>query len=81
MKSMISSGTGDQPDFVNSEQQSSKETSGDIWSQNLRHLKLAMILYSGYGYLDITEQSEQLKTETSVLRGVDGLKSGTSGKN
>ncbi|XP_012702645.1 uncharacterized protein LOC101778327 isoform X1 [Setaria italica] len=27
---------------------------------------------------DITEQSEQLKTETVVLKGVDGLKSGTS---
>ncbi|CAN6229637.1 unnamed protein product [Urochloa humidicola] len=27
---------------------------------------------------DITEQSEQLKTETGLLKGVDGLKSGTS---
>jgi len=40
-----------------------------------------MILYSGCEYLDITEQSERMKTETSVLKGVDDLKSGASGKN
>jgi hypothetical protein len=38
--------------------------------------KLAMILYRGFENLDITEQSEQLKTETDVQKGVDA-----SGKN
>jgi hypothetical protein len=38
--------------------------------------KLAMILYRGYGNLDITEQYEQMKTETEVQKGVDA-----SGKN
>jgi hypothetical protein len=35
-----------------------------------------MILYRGYGNLDITEQYEQMKTETEVQKGVDA-----SGKN
>ena len=42
--------------------------------------KLAMILYRGYENLDITEQSEQLKTETDVEKGVDASKSDASGK-
>ncbi|KAF8730214.1 hypothetical protein HU200_017189 [Digitaria exilis] len=50
-KIKTTSGTGDQPDFANSEQQSSKVMS---------------------------EQSELLKTEAGVLKGADGLKSGTS---
>jgi len=81
IKWSISSGVGDQPNSANSEQQSSKEPSGDVWSQYFPHFKLAMILYSGCEYLDITEQSERMKTETSVLKGVDDLKSGASGKN
>lgn len=43
--------------------------------------KLAMILYRGYGNLDITEQYEQMKTETEVQKGVDASKSDASGKN
>jgi len=43
--------------------------------------KLAMILYRGYENLDITEQSEQLKTQTDVEKGVDASKSDASGKN
>lgn len=40
-----------------------------------------MILYRGYGNLDITEQYEQMKTETDVQKGVDASKSDASGKN
>lgn len=43
--------------------------------------KLAMILYRGYENLDIAEQSEQLKRETDVQKGVDASKSDASGKN
>jgi len=35
----ISSGARDQTNSANSEQQSSKEPSGDIWSQYFTHLK------------------------------------------
>lgn len=37
-----------------------------------------MILYRGYGNLDITEQYEQMKTETEVQKGVDASKSDAS---
>lgn len=77
----VSSGTRDQSDSANSEQQSSKEPSGDIWSQYFTRLKLAMILYCGYENLDITELSEQPNTETNVQKGVDASKSDGSGKN